>query len=315
MFPIGMQNRWSTARNSQATPFTDQYDAKATRGRSMRGMKASMNDCVGAGFMVCEGRGCLGCCIRWLLCVFTLALAATSGAGVWVAYHNLHLRFWLAHLIYLAMASLTASLALTFFSFAYKAYVTSVRLSSRDQRASGSSMHGARDPCCVLSIRTLRTLFFLVFLTAGCSVIAGGMVLQFGGAMEKQLLHKCGKSGTTHYLESAYQGLKKFQDKCYEDAKYKNKPINECPGYKPAEPAYAGYLKYLEATTGCMGFCNHSSTPLYAVPEMGEANHLSCGTYVANFIWSTSLAVGTTNTVIGICLLCISMALLCYDDL
>lgn len=315
MYGGGIQNRWSTATTNQATQYADQYDAKATRAKSMRGVKASCNDCVGSGFRVCQGTGCLGCCTRWLICIFTLALAMTAGTGAWMAYYNLHLRFWLAHLVYLALISLTVSLALTFFSFAYTAYVQSYRLSARDRSTAGFIANSMQDAPCILSVRALRTLFFLVFLMASCTVIVGGCVLQFGGRMERQLLHNCGKSGTTHYLEVAYEGLSKFHDKCKEDPKHKDMPVHECPGYQPTEPAYAAYLRYLEATSGCMGFCERAEKPLYAVPGDGVAKKMSCSNYMANFIWTASLAVGVTNTVIGVLLLCLSMSLLCYGDL
>lgn len=310
MYGGGAQSRWGG--NSQAAAFTDPYEPKASRARSMRGVKASMNDCISAGATVFESRNWCGCCTRWLICIFTLALAAAAGTGAWLAYHNLHLRFWLAHLIYLALITLAVALALTFFSFAYKAYVTTQRQWMRDRKSYGVTANSQdwKEP---LSMTTLRTIFFLVFLMACCSVVAGGCVLQFGGAMEVQLLHNCGKSGTTHFLEAAYVGLSEFHEKCTADPKHKDKPINECPGYKPAEPAYAGYMKYLEATSGCMGFCTIAKKPLFAVPDDGVAKNLSCSTYVANYVWTASLVVGVTNTVIGVCLFCLSVSLLCYD--
>jgi len=312
---VGVQNRWSSGSNSQAAAFTtDQYSSKAARARSLRGgVKAWNTNCVNAGAQAFEQRGCFGSCLRFLICSITLALAATAGTGAWIAYHNLHLRFWLAHLIYLALTSLTVSLATMFFTFAYQAYVANRRIQDREAKRQGYTATNSNqtDP---LSAYTLRTIIFIVFLTSGSSVIAGGCVFKFGDAMEKQLLHNCGKSGTTHYLEAAYEGLSKFHDKCTKDPKYNNEPISKCPGFKPAEPAYAGYIKYLEATSGCMGFCTRAEKPLWAVPDDGVAKNLSCSTYMANYIWTASLVVGVANTAIGVFLLSISMSLLCVEN-
>jgi len=275
-------------------------------------MKDCNTMCIERWVGACYKNDCFGSCIRFLIPIISLALAGTAGTGAWMAYHNLHLRFWLAHLVYLALISLTVSLAIMFFTCAYMAYVASRRITAREMRGQGYTNYS--DNAEPLSAGTLRTIVFLVFLTSCGSVIAGGCVFQFGGAMEKQLLHNCGKSGTTHYLEAAYEGLSTFHDKCVKDLKQKDKPVNECSGYKPAEPAYAGYIKYLEATSACMGFCKRTEKPLFALPDDGAAKNLSCSTYLANYIWTASLVVGPTNAVIGVCLLSISLALLCSPN-
>merc|ERR1719362_1451419 len=101
-----------------------------------------------------------------------------------------------------------------FFSFAYQAYIANRRIQEKEMKRQGYSATNNQEH---LSAGTLRTIIFIVFLTSGCSVIAGGCVFKFGNAMHKQLIHNCGFSGTTHFLEAAYDGLSKFHDKCMKD--------------------------------------------------------------------------------------------------
>lgn len=308
-----MQSRWS--QNGESTVFVPrlQNEKNAWLG-------PSVGNCVRSGVALCEARGKLGCCLRWLSTILLGGLTAAACTGAWLCFHNLHLRFWLGVYMHATLATLAVALGLSFFAMGYKAWLTAYRLWQRElrKRNQGRCEFQNQEAPLVLSLRSLRCVFLLVALSAAGSIGLGCAAFYKSHVVFDSLKHRCGHGGTMQALEATYQDLRAFEEKCHKLPENKHKGTHECPGYAeafPAPAAFAGYIRLLEWESGCMGFCHHARRALFAVSKKEVPFPDGCAAYLGDYIWRASLAVSSLAVALGSCLLFLGLALLSLEEL
>lgn len=164
--------------------------------------KTAVGHCVTSVLMVAEASGTLGCIMRWSWISVLFCLMAAAAVGGLLCARDLHVRFWLGEVPELSLASLAVAVGLTLFIVCYRVWVLSYR---------GHPRLGARkatsDAPCLLSLRTLRTICFLLAFAA-CSAFGLGVVtIRFGQDMSNVLITRCGHSGATRSMEQVHQEL------------------------------------------------------------------------------------------------------------
>lgn len=280
-------------------------------------LKYALSDFVVAVFGIFDGTGYKGSTIRWSAVVLLTSLTASAAAGAWLCARDLHLRFWLGEVPQLALASLSASLALTLFALCYTDWVHSQRLHQRNLRRHGAK--GNLDSPSLLSRRSLRSLFFLLAFFAFSSTGLALLTVHFGHAMASMLGGRCGHSGTTHAIEHTHEKLRVFRNQCHKNHMDRSKPVDQCPGYIDAVPPpapYATYIKLLEMESGCTGFCKRGHGTLFARPGSASIrSRQTCAAYLGGYIRTVSLVVAVPVIIMGAFLTVVGVALLLYEDL
>mmetsp|Transcript_91075 Transcript_91075/g.253572 ORF Transcript_91075/g.253572 Transcript_91075/m.253572 type:complete len:301 (+) Transcript_91075:200-1102(+) len=273
--------------------------------------KTAVGHCVTSVLMVAEASGTLGCIMRWSWISVLFCLMAAATVGALLCARDLHVRFWLGEVPELSLASLAVAVGLTLFIVCYRVWVLSYR---------GHPRLGARkatsDAPCLLSLRTLRTICFLLAFAA-CSAFGLGVVtIRFGQDMSNVLITRCGHSGATRSMEQVHQELVVFRNQCHKGRADRAKTVDQCPGYADAFPPpapYATYLKLLEMQSGCTGFCKRGIGPLFT--NSVALKHQSCAAHLGEYVWHVSLMVAWPALALGAFFVAFGTALLLYEDL
>jgi len=224
-----------------------------------------------------------------MLCVVLRQVIAVSFlvAGIYnlrllsLSHRDMQLQIWLGGLPFLTLLTLSGALSILAGIFAYAQYIVIQRKYQNTLKRwfGATRFHETefRSPC---SLSTLNFLLTSVVVLAMTSLALGVVVMRSTNVLTMALTPRpdggyCGLGGTSKQLEVMHQELRKFHDECLQSPANDGKLIQECPGFATAFPEPSppvSYLRVLEETMQCTGFCHIGQRPLFMRRGLGLAS-------------------------------------------
>jgi len=258
------------------------------------------------------------------VCVQVFVALASFGALVCslvlglVFWNDIHARFWLGDLPAYALWASALALGPLLYLMGYGACLTFYR--GLQRRARGASSMGGVLPekrlGYSMTVRSVSRVCALAVLFALLAVVLGSAMLYIGSAVSDALMDRCGAEAISYQLERTLSTLVDFRTECYSSPESDGTPVNLCPGFQEAFPPpspFVTYLKVLEESLECAGFCTSTQGRLFAPSPAREAVGDACGPRLARVLWKVTLLSGVPALAVG-SLSGLAAWVLCHHD-
>jgi len=172
---------------------------------------------------------------------------------------------------------------------------------------------------------TAKVLCFILFLLIGSVLMGAGAFMHYESSnVSEELIHDCGETPLTSTVETEWQDLWNFYQKCQAQTGYVE-IITACPGYGTKFPdkdtagaqnhlehEYVDYLESVEIDFECVGFCNFLAKPLF---NMDSDRELRCATAIGERIQSIGKLIAWPTMATGLFVCCLGACLAAYEHL
>lgn len=172
---------------------------------------------------------------------------------------------------------------------------------------------------CGCKKKTVQFFIYWNFALAGLALVAGSFyVLYQSFTVHNDLVHSCGESKMTKKMQSEWEHLIEFQEKCAEVMGRNDGDVilQECPGFSEMargdRELYIKYIEDVEYDYGCQGFCKFWSKPLFNdEADTGQR----CSSRIGEDVLETGLLVALPTLFSGCFTFVIGQVLGQYDGL
>jgi len=268
--------------------------------------------------VIFEGRQPHNVCVQVFVAFASFGALVCSVVLGLVFSHDIHARFWLGDLPAYALWASAMSLGPLLYLLGYGGCLRFYR--GLQKRARGASSMGGVLPekrsGYAMAVRSVSRVCVVALFFAFLAVVLGSGMLYLGSIVSDALMNRCGAEGISYQLEHTLSSLVDFMTKCRSSPEGDGKPVNFCPGFHEAFPPpspFVTYLKVLEETLDCTGFCAVTEGRLFALDPAEEAAGDVCGSRLARVLWKVTLLSGAPALAVG-CLSGLAAWVLCHHD-
>mmetsp|Transcript_42052 Transcript_42052/g.121501 ORF Transcript_42052/g.121501 Transcript_42052/m.121501 type:complete len:268 (+) Transcript_42052:113-916(+) len=169
------------------------------------------------------------------------------------------------------------------------------------------------------SQRSVHVLVFLLFVSAGASMITSAVHLETVAlGVSETLVYRCGSAGgASHEVEQNWQQVNAFRRRCVDEVGSQNVDVKRCPGFSQLldseHKAYVAYLQELESDFECAGFCRFWASPLFAVGHVRAGRR--CASAVGQEVARTGHLIAGPVIFSGLAVIAVGGLLAAYDHL